>query len=327
MNEPDSVLTVAPGAVAVAGADADTTGPSPSPSPGPAPALNRLSAGAMLRQMREAAGVDAARLASAMKVSPQKLEALENDRFDELPNITFARGLTSAICRAFGADPAPVLERMPVVVPDLRMPNNQRNQRFQRSEDRPAPMISRSLSIPLLIAVVVLLIGAVALWLMPITIRLDSAAPPAAAKPAPNSMAAEENAEPVQAQEPAASDEAPASAASAEQGEGADALARLQQNQAAASAAAASASDQAATTAQDALVVTATGDSWLTVRDASGKDLIRRLLNAGETVRINGELPLSVTIGRKDAVEVTVHGQLFDHKSLSSDSVVRFMIK
>ena len=79
----------------------------PEPDKPSGPVLQGSSPGGMLRQLREAAGVDPALVASAMKVSLQKLDALENDRFDELPDLTFARGLASAICRAFGADPAP----------------------------------------------------------------------------------------------------------------------------------------------------------------------------------------------------------------------------
>ena len=98
------------------------------------------SAGQMLRELRESAGVDPALLASAMKVSTQKLDALENDRLDLLPDVTFARGLASAICRAFGADPAPVLERMPVSAPGLRPPEQNINQPFRRIGDRPTPV-------------------------------------------------------------------------------------------------------------------------------------------------------------------------------------------
>ena len=91
----------------------------PEPDKPSGPVLQGSSPGGMLRQLREAAGVDPALVASAMKVSLQKLDALENDRFDELPDLTFARGLASAICRAFGADPAPDLGA-PVTSRDLR---------------------------------------------------------------------------------------------------------------------------------------------------------------------------------------------------------------
>ena len=87
-------------------------------------------------------------------MSPQKLEALENDRLDLLPDVTFARGLASAICRAFGTDPAPVLERMPVSAPGLRPAGQSLNQPFRRTGDRPAPVLASTFSKPLLIAVV-----------------------------------------------------------------------------------------------------------------------------------------------------------------------------
>ena len=52
-----------------------------------------------------------------------------------------------------------------------------------------------------------------------------------------------------------------------------------------------------------------------------------RVLAAGETVGVSGDAPLSVTIGRKDAVDVTVRGQPFDHRSLSKTTVSRFQVK
>mgnify|MGYP003612368917 CR=1 FL=1 len=72
----------------------DTAAPSTQQGPG------RASAGTLLREMREAAGVDVGLLASALKVSVQKVEALEADRLDLLPDVTFARGLASTVCRA-----------------------------------------------------------------------------------------------------------------------------------------------------------------------------------------------------------------------------------
>jgi cytoskeleton protein RodZ len=83
----------------------------------------------------------------------------------------------------------------------------------------------------------------------------------------------------------------------------------------------------AAAPAQDLLVLKANAETWVTVRDAAGKQLINRTLASGETVALDGALPLSVTIGRKDAVTVTVRGEPFDHKSLSKTTVARFQVK
>ena len=77
----------------------------------------------------------------------------------------------------------------------------------------------------------------------------------------------------------------------------------------------------------DLLSFVANAETWLTVRDAQGKQLINRALASGETVKVNGDVPLSVTVGRKDAVTVTVRGAPFDHKSLSKTTVSRFQVK
>ncbi len=268
------------------------------------------TAGAMLRRLREAAGVDPVLLASAMKVSPQKLDALENDRLDLLPDITFARGLASAICRAFGADPAPVLERMPVSAPGLRPPTQNINQPFRRTGDRPVPMLASNFSRPLLFAVAALVLGAAALWFLPtLPIQLNPPAPaetPAAAEPG------RDTAPPVPAVEPTPS-EMPLGAASAEQ--------------TAPASSAAPAAAPAVVNNAELVQFTAKAETWVTVRDAAGKQLINRALAAGETVGVTGDVPLAITIGRKDAVDVTVRGQPFDHRSLSKTTVSRFQVK
>ncbi|HPH15047.1 MAG TPA: helix-turn-helix transcriptional regulator, partial [Burkholderiaceae bacterium] len=72
---------------------------------------HEVSAGALLRQAREAAGLHIAALAVSLKVPVKKLEALESDRLDLLPDAVFARALASSMCRALKIDAAPILER------------------------------------------------------------------------------------------------------------------------------------------------------------------------------------------------------------------------
>ena len=71
------------------------------------------SAGAMLRAARQAQGLHIAALAASIKVPQNKLEALEGDRLDALPDNTFARALAKTVCRALKIDPVPVLALMP----------------------------------------------------------------------------------------------------------------------------------------------------------------------------------------------------------------------
>ena len=64
------------------------------------------SAGRLLREARERQGLHIAALAAAIKVAPKKLELLEADRFDALPDATFTRALAQTVCRALKIDPA-----------------------------------------------------------------------------------------------------------------------------------------------------------------------------------------------------------------------------
>lgn len=295
------------------------------------------SAGAMLRALRESAGVDAALLASAMKVSLQKLEALEQNRFDELPDITFARGLASSICRAFGTDPAPVLERMPAVTPALQPPRPGLNAPFRRASDGPEPILRSKGTRPWLIAVVLLLFGAVALWLwptLPIRVGGPESAGVVATAPAatdPGEPAGEASAVPATSEagdSPATMPTVPALPPAAE---GDSANKALPAEPAAAEQARAPEmpvpSPEAPPPAPTLLVLKATGESWVTVRDAAGNALVNRALAAGETVTLDGPVPLSVTVGRKDDVQVEVRGKPLDIRSLGSSTVARFQVK
>ena len=71
------------------------------------------SPGEILRTARERQGLHIAALAAAIKVSPRKLDALEHDRWDELPDATFIRALAQTVCRTLKIDAAPVLARLP----------------------------------------------------------------------------------------------------------------------------------------------------------------------------------------------------------------------
>ena len=283
------------------------------------PAAVPASAGAMLRQMREAAGVDVGVLASAMKVSLPKLEALEHDRLDQLPDVTFARALASAICRAFGVDPAPVLARMPAATPGLRMSEASLNEPFHPANESGSAALASAFSRPLLAVIVVLLLGAALLWLWPTwPIRLSE--PESALSPATANSAADVAA--------VASEPVPAEAPSAIVSEAvAPALAAAASAPVQAPMVAVSASAPVVPSDNVPLSLSATGESWVTVHDANGKPLINRTLKSGETVALDGALPLSVTIGRKDAVQATVRGQPFDTRSLGASTVARFQVK
>jgi cytoskeleton protein RodZ len=126
------------------------------------------SAGSLLRAARERQGMHIAALAAALKVAPRKLELLETDRYDELHDATFVRALALSMCRALRIDAQPVLSRLPQAGGQrLEDVNRGLNQPFRdRMPVADAVEWPRYLSAPV-IAAIVLVVAAIALYLLP----------------------------------------------------------------------------------------------------------------------------------------------------------------
>jgi cytoskeleton protein RodZ len=296
-----------------------------------------VQAGAMLRKLRQAAGVDPLLLASALKVTLSKIQALEEGRLDDLPGLTFARGLAAAICRYFAADPKPILALMPQAAPGLPADADAPLEAFKPSVfhvgngDSGLPHQRAGMPGWLLAVVAVLLIGALVVWLAPRRglhvsgpQAAGSAEQAASAASTPVDMASGPAAEPA----PASGAEAAAAANAASSSvpvASAEASAAAQAASAPASEPAASAvSGVSAASApqtgqggsgiveQDVVTFNATDQVWIGVHDGNDKPILNRTLNQGDTLSVGGELPLTVTVGNKTAVTVTVRGQALD---------------
>ena len=115
----------------------------------------------MLRQAREASGLHVAALAVAMKVPVKKLEALEADRWDLLPDSVFVRGLASSVCRALKINPGPVLEKLPQsAAPRLDTEARGINTPFHSTGPSPLAGVSAYISKPAVLVVFGLLLAA-----------------------------------------------------------------------------------------------------------------------------------------------------------------------
>jgi len=69
------------------------------------------------------------------------------------------------------------------------------------------------------------------------------------------------------------------------------------------------------------------GESWIEVTDAAGQPKLRKTIVEGEVIRVTGQLPLSVIVGRADVVSVSVRGKPFDLTPLARENVARFEVK
>jgi cytoskeleton protein RodZ len=68
--------------------------------------------GAELQRAREALGLSVAEVAQQLKFAARQLEALEQERFDDLPGGTFVRGMVRGYARLVRLDAQPLLEAL-----------------------------------------------------------------------------------------------------------------------------------------------------------------------------------------------------------------------
>jgi len=146
-----------------------------------------LSAGAMIRRAREAAGLHVAALAVSMKIPVKKLEALEADKLDLLHDAVFVRALAASVCRALKVDPAPVLGKLPLnTAPTLSGSDRGINTPFRTPGGAARASVPSLLFKPAALLVIALLLAGGVIYFLP-SIKLpqwNSEAPEQAAKPA-----------------------------------------------------------------------------------------------------------------------------------------------
>jgi cytoskeleton protein RodZ len=297
------------------------------------------SAGALVRQARQAAGMHIAALAVALKVPVAKLEALESDRYDALPDAVFTRALASSMCRVLKVDPQPVLSRLPRASAH-RLSDEEREGPqsvfHAQGESRRVVATPRPRGGSRLVpyAVLVLAVGALAMVFWPQISHTDWMTAYWPARQDSQNVSQEtvvsENGTEVAAA--AASVESRA-ADNAEKAPLLSAASSVVRDTAAVPPPALAASATAGTTSglpTDAGMVafSAKGSSWVKVTDASGKVVFQKTLNAGETGSASGTPPLKVIVGRADLTDVQVRGQPFSFAGVKrADNTARFEVK
>jgi len=250
-----------------------------------------------LRQARERTGLRVEALAATLKVPVRQLEALEAGRYDELPDPTFARALASSVCRVLKTDPGPILASLPALArvrlgePESALhtplPSATASTVLARAASAPIQRLSAPVAVALF-----LLVAALTLWfLLPRQVPEPalSSAEPQLATLAPDVARPDV---PTLTPTPVP---APAPAAPATQPE----VLRLSADQTA----------------------------WVQVTGASGRVLLQRSMQPGESVVFNDDLPLQLVIGRADAVRVSVRGAPTDLNTVSRNNVARLQVR
>jgi cytoskeleton protein RodZ len=269
------------------------------------------TAGGLLKAARQAKGMHLAVLSVNLKVPVRQLEALEADQylFDQSP--VFARGLAASVCRQLRVDPAPILALMPMSANYLE-PNGAVRQAYIAPADlgtmRRATAVVTSKT--WWIASGMLLLIAALIWL-----------------PNPGQWAWLENLQAtVLVPEPTAQAPAPLAQPDPVSLGGAGVGTATQDAVPALPAVAVVALPPPAVT-QPELLFLAQNVSWVEVRDAQKQLVWNGVLNAGDQKLLPVTLPVSVVVGRSDAVQLSVNGQAFDLKPHTQVNTARFEVK
>lgn len=316
----------------------------------------QAGAGELLKRAREAAGLHIAALAVSLKVPVKKLEALESDRFDLLPDAVFVRALASSVCRTLKIDAAPILARLPQThAPKLTYQGVGINTPFRSPGDGPGPSVWAQISRPAVLAGLVLLLGALVLILLPavktgvneVKSEVMSALPASEPEKQTSVAAVSQTPSTDKAAFPASTTYAPAmvvpSSGVTSSVTAASAPSVAKTAVTVTSSSPLPVSDSKVITkgtatptfvispgqisVNDVVVFSAKAESWVEATDAKGQVVLRRILNAGEVVGASGTLPLKVVVGRANNTQVQIRGKSFDLNAVAKDNVARFEVK
>ena len=281
------------------------------------------TAGMLLRNARQTAGVHIAALAVALKVPVYKLEALEADSYDVFPDAVFVRALASSVCRSLKVDPAPVLALLPQGAAPRLSADRGINASFKDGNARGSSGGGSAVPRSVVAVVLVLLLAALAMVFVPRAV--DAPLASVESKLSDSTVGSPSSI-------PTASASVGLLPASSSTPTNANALVagQPQSNAPGFVAAPLVAASQPIPTpaASDAvLVITATASSWVQVRNLSGGGVTQKILNAGDRLVASGSPPWAVVIGKADATTVLLRGRPMDITSATRENVARFEVK
>ena len=299
------------------------------------PVSDSKSAGAMLREAREAEGLNIAALAVLLKVPVKKLEALEADQFDLLPDIVFVRALAASVCRTLKIEPTHILQSLPqTALPHLKTDESGINTSFRSYGGSSSLSFRNQLTRPVVVAVLALLVGVVVIIAWPLGRKAENAFNQKSASLPVIASSATSIALTAANEKPMTTDVLPTPIVQSLTS--ASSVAPILNTPVPTASVAPSPDltlNASPTTVTGSglttglVVFTAHGTSWVEVIDAKGVVQVRKTLTSGEVLGISGNLPLAVVVGRANTVDVKVRGTSFDLAGIAKDNVARFEVK
>lgn len=264
------------------------------------------SVGQILRDAREVQGITLEDAAVRLRLMRRQVEAMETDDFESLDPPVFARGFVRNYARLLGLAPEALLVRMAGAPAEPAEVSH-----------APPPPPHSWLSSPWLI---LLLLGLLVLVAVPVALYwwLNSAGEDGPVKQAPS--AAQTRSAPAAVPAPV-TEPAEAAPPAVEVAPVAPAVATPD----------ASRQDEAgvpeASAINGVLHLEFGDESWVEVKDASGRMLHRQLNPAGTSADIPGQPPFDVVIGNAAQVRLTYNGRPIDLKPFIEVTVARFTLE
>ena len=315
--------------------------------------------GAELRRARESQGLTLADVAQQLKFAPHQIDFLENERFDRLPGPTIARGMVRNYARLLNLEPESMVARMSPKVPPvsdatLQGPALKQPVPFSDGGGR-STWIYAAFSLAVLALAAVLGYG----WQQeragapqfvapaepqrpaepeppPVERLADPAPPPVVAeapKPEPKPEPKIPKPEPkipkpepkIPKPEPKIPKPEPKTAIEKPAPPQAAATPPIQA--ATAPQAPADTQPREATGNVRRIVLICEEDSWLEVRDGTGRSVVQSLYPAGSERVVRGRGPFEIVIGNARAVRLVVDDKPVDLKRHTRGEVARVVIQ
>lgn len=292
------------------------------------PDASQRSAGELIRAERERQGLSVEALSSIIKVVPGKIEALERGDLAALGDANFTRALAQTICRSLRIDPSSVLGALPPAQParlhDEHAPLNQ---------PLPAPgtaslfsvrgvgfgltdVLKRKWFVPLCILIAAAVVWwwpqgwGIALFEEPESTSVQVAVPLNALEAPADVPSAPAMGDPVPMPVEVAASAEPPIEASAPVPEASTSVAPLEAS------------------SGGLIAMSATESSWVELTESrTGRKLFSRLVQAGENLELNGELPIDAVIGNANGVQIRVRGQAIDLAPHVRNNVARVSLR
>ncbi len=296
------------------------------------------SAGRLLQAARVRRGLELDALAQLLKVPVRKLQALEADQFSELPGAAFTRSLAQSYARQVGLNVPEVLALLPqAVVPPQQLERVSRGLQTPYRESGGAHFGRGGFEgfKPVHGIALVLLVLALLLWLLPpmgtmlSSLGLSSAD---SGEAAPEATAGSVVEEAVVSADGASGVPVRLETVHAAPG------GMVPMTEVVASAVPAVASAAVAPTAAPSAAPVTPGvagtvvlrsrmASWVEVRDAGNAVLLSRTMQVGETIGLDGAMPMRVRIGVANALEVSLRGEPVDLKPYTRGTTATVVLK